>query len=337
VHSWSAGQIPEEVANEAERPISVDGNAAARLPRGSAGLSEPVRVVIPYPPGGVDVYVRVLMPTLERELGQPWVLDYRTGAGGVIGQESIVRSAPDGYTLLATVSNPWIIVPALRRKPPYDPIADFTAITMLYDSVNVIVAHPSFPANSFRELIEHAKKNPGKVPFATSGIGSAQHIDGENIGRLGGVEMLHTPFQGFGPMIPAMLGGQVPVGFITYGIARQLVGGGKLKIVAMTNAVNLEKSYWLPGVQAVHEVVPGFVPMPAWQAFAGPAGMPRAITLRNQRAVAAALKDPAVMKQFDLDKMQGFGMAPEEFEKRIKAEFEMVKSAIKVAGIPPQD
>jgi tripartite-type tricarboxylate transporter receptor subunit TctC len=299
--------------------------------------AKPVRVVIPYPPGGVDVYVRVLMPTLERELGQPWVLDYRTGAGGVIGQESIVRSAPDGYTLLATVSNPWIIVPALRRKPPYDPIADFTPITMLYDSVNVIVAHPSFPANSFRELIEHAKKNPGKVAFATSGIGSAQHIDAENIGRLAGVDMLHTPFQGFGPMIPAMLGGQVPVGFITYGIARQLVGAGKLKIVAMTNAVNLEKSYWLPGVQAVHEVVPGFVPMPAWQAFAGPAGMPRAITLRNQRAVAAALKDPAVIKQFDLDKMQGFGMAPEEFEKRVKAEFEMVKSAIKAAGIPPQD
>jgi tripartite-type tricarboxylate transporter receptor subunit TctC len=298
---------------------------------------KPVRVVIPYPPGGVDVSVRLLMPAIERELGQPWVLDYRSGAGGLIGHEHVARSAPDGYTLIATVSNPWIILPSLRRVTPYDPIKDFTPITMGYEGANLIVAHPSFPAGNFRELIEHAKRNPAKVAFATSGIGSAQHIDGENIKRLAGADMIHAPFQGFGPMIPAMLGGQVPVGFITFQIARPLVAAGKLKIVAITNSANIDKALWPPGVQPVDEVLPGFVPMPAWQAYGGPAGLPRPIVLRTQRAIAKALDEPAIVKQFAEDRIMKLGMPPDDFERRLKAEYTLVRNAIKAAGIPPQE
>lgn len=299
--------------------------------------TKPIRVIVPYPPGGVDVPVRRLMPAIERDLGQPWILDYRTGAGGLIGQEHVARSAPDGYTLPATVSNSWIILPNLRRKTPYDPIKDFTPITMGYEGVSMIVAHPSIAANNFRELVELAKRSPGKVAFATSGLGSAQHLDSEGIKRLAGIDMIHTPFQGFGPMIPAMVGGQVPVGFITFQIARQLVAAGKLKMIAVTNSNILDKAIMPPGVQTVAEILPGFEAMPAWQGFGGPAGMPRPIVLRLQQAIARSLQQPAILEQFAEDRVMARGMPPADFERRLKVEFEMVGKAIRDAGISLQE
>ena len=297
--------------------------------------AKPIRVVVPYPPGGVDITVRLMAPIMEQALGQPLVVDYRSGAGGLIGHEHVARSTPDGYTLLATVSNPWINLPSLRRTTPYDPIKDFTPISIVIEGGNLIVAHPSFPAGNFREFLDHAKRNPGKVSYATSGIGGAQHLDAESIARLGGVEWTHVPFQGFGPMIPAMISGQVQVGLITLQIAGQLIKGGKLKILAATD--NTRSSLIPPGVQLVNETLPGFVGMPAWLAYGGPGGLPRPIVQRVYESIAKALKTPELAQRFASDGIGVVGSTPEEFATRLRAEYEMVKSAIKAAGIPPQD
>ena len=301
--------------------------------RAQAYPIKPVRIVIPYPPGGVDVTVRLLGTVMEKDLGQPLVIDYRSGAGGQIGHEYVAHSAPDGYTLLATVANPWINLPALRKAVPYDPIKDFTPITIILEGGNLIVAHPSFPPNDFRQLLDYARRNPGKVAYATSGIGGAQHLDAEAIARLADIEWTHTPYQGFGPMIPAMLSGQVPVGLITLQITGPLIKAGKLKILASTD--NARTALIPPGVPLVSEVLPGFVGLPAWLAYGGPAGLPRPIVQRVYESTARALKTPEIVNRFATDGIGIVGSTPEQFAERLKVEYEMVQKAVRAAGISP--
>ena len=297
--------------------------------------NKPIRLVIPYPPGGVDVIVRIAQAQAEKELGQPLVVDYRPGAGGQIGQEYTARSAADGYTLLATVTNPWINLPLLRKSTPYDPIKDFTPITMLVEGGNLLVSVPSFGPNNLRELLAYAKSNPGKVSYATSGIGGAQHLDAENISRMTGLPLLHVPFQGFGPMIPALLSGQVSVGFINLNAVSGMVKAGKLKVLG---SIDKTRPAALPGdVQMMGDVVPGFIGMPAWVAIAGPAGLPRPVVNRVNEAFIKALNAPEVRARNLADGFDIIAAGPDEFAVRLKTGFEQLRSAIQAAGIPPLD
>ena len=159
---------------------------------------KPVTVIIPYPPGGVDLVARMIQPAMQQELGQPWVIEYKPGASGLIGMEYVSRAEPDGYTLLYTASNPWVVTPAMRAKTPYDPVKDFTPITNTTEGVNVIISSTSFPVSNFRELVDYAKKNPTKVSWATSGLGSFWHLDAENMNRLAGMEPISTRLLGGG-------------------------------------------------------------------------------------------------------------------------------------------
>jgi tripartite-type tricarboxylate transporter receptor subunit TctC len=299
--------------------------------------TKPIRVVIPYPPGGVDIVIRLIVPALEKSLGQPIILDYRPGAGGLIGTEHVARAAPDGYTLLATVANSWINLPALKKQTPYDPIKDLTPVGLLMESVSLIVAHPSFPANNMSELIAYAKSNPGKVVYATSGIGGAQHLEGEMIQRLAGIDWVHAPFQGFGPMIPAITGGQVPIGFITFAVAKGFLSTGKWKLIAVTNSDAIGKSMAPAGAQIVSDVVPGFEAMPVWMAFGGPAGLPRAIVNRWNEAIAKAQRESNVVDRYVEDKQVNIATTPEVFERRVRNDYELVRKMIANARIPPQD
>ncbi len=299
--------------------------------------NKPIRVVVPYPPGGVDIVIRLLVPSLEKSLGQPIILDYRPGAGGLIGTEHVARAAPDGYTLLATVANSWINLPALKKQTPYDPIKDLTPVGLLMESVSLIVAHPSFPPNNMTELIAYAKRNPGKVVYATSGIGGSQHLEGEMIQRLAGIDWVHAPFQGFGPMIPAITGGQVPVGFITYAVAKGFLAAGKWKLIAVTNSDPVGKAMAPAGAQIVADVVPGFEAMPVWMAFGAPAGLPRAIVNRWNEAIAKANREPNVVERYVEDKQVNIATTPEAFDARVKSDYDRVRKTIATAGIPPQD
>ena len=195
--------------------------------------NKPIRVVIPYPPGGVDITARLIAPGVEKELGQPWVLDYRPGATGLIGQDHVARSAPDGYTITYTLANTWVIATATRAKPPFDPVKDFSPITLTIDPMGILVANNNFPPNNLRDMVEWTKQNPGKAAWATSGIGSSWHINSEMAKKLGNFDVLHTPFQGFGPMVPAILNGQVPMGFFAYTSIHPMITSGKMKVLGI--------------------------------------------------------------------------------------------------------
>ena len=294
---------------------------------------KPIQVVIPYPPGGVDVVIRLLMPVIAQELGQSWVIDYKPGASGMIGMEYVARAQPDGYTLLATASNPWVVLPAMRAKTPYDPIKDFTPITNTTEGVNVIVAATSFPPNSFKEMIDYAKRNPGKTSWATSGLGSFWHLDAENINRLAGTDTLHVPFQGFGPMIPAMYSGQVSMGLLTYQIALPLLNAGKLKTVAVLNSNGKAKAMYPAGVQIVNEVLPAFLSGASWNGIGAPAGTPRAIVMRTNAAVIKSLRQKDLQDRFSREGVLGTGNTPEEFAARIASDLANSREIVKAAKI----
>ena len=297
--------------------------------------TRPVQVIIPYPPGGVDISIRLLMPTIQQELGQPWVIEYRPGASGLIGMEAVARAQPDGYTLLATASNPWVVLPAMRTKTPYDPIKDFTPITNTTEGVNVIVAATSFPPNNFREMLDYAKKNPSKVSWATSGLGSFWHLDAENMNRLAGTQVLHVPFQGFGPMIPALYSGQVSMNLLTLQIAKPVIDSGKAKVIAVLNSNGKAKHMYPSGAQIVSDVLPGFESGASWNGVGGPASLPRPIVMRNVAAIHKALASKDLQERFAKEGVITNPNGPEEFAARIASELASSRAIVKAANIQP--
>jgi tripartite-type tricarboxylate transporter receptor subunit TctC len=296
--------------------------------------TRPVQVIVPYPPGGVDIPIRLLMPTIQQELGQPWVIEYRPGASGLIGMEAVARAQPDGYTLLATASNPWVVLPAMRTKTPYDPIKDFTPITNTTEGVNVIIASASFPMNNFRDTIEYAKKNPSKLSWATSGLGSFWHLDAENMNRLAGTQVLHVPFQGFGPMIPALYSGQVSMNLITLQTAKPLLDAGKAKVIAVLNSNGKAKNMYPPGAQIVSDILPGFESGASWNGIGGPANLPRPIVMRQVTAIHKALNQKDLNERFNRDGAFTNPNGPEEFAARIVSDLNTSRAIVKAANIP---
>ena len=296
---------------------------------------KPVMVVIPYPPGGVDRVVRLIQPDIQKELGQPWVVEYKPGASGLIGMTHVARARPDGYTLLFTASNPWVVTPVVRVSTPYDPIKDFTPITNTTAGVNVIVAGPQFPPNTFREMIDYAKKNPAKVSWATSGLGSFWHLDAENINRLAGTDILHVPFAGFGPMIPAMYSGQVSMNLITLQTVRGLISAGKVKPLAIMNSDNKASHLFPKGVEIVKDVLPDYVMGASWNGVAGPGNLPRPIVLRISQAVHKALSQKAFVDRITHDGSYVIANTPEEFAARIVSDLERSRSIMRAAKITP--
>jgi tripartite-type tricarboxylate transporter receptor subunit TctC len=299
--------------------------------------AKPMRLVIPFPPGGVDTTVRPLLVTMEKELGQPLVMEYRSGAGGIVGLEYVARQPADGYTLLVTLANSWVVAPTVRRTTPFDPAKDFTAISLGYEPMGVIVAHPSFGPNDLRELVAWAKQNPGKGTWATSGTGSSWHINGELFKLRAGFDVVHAPYQGFGPMIPAILGGQVPLAMFAYSTINTLASSGKIKILGVTNANPMFKPLVPPGMQTLADLAPGLVTMPDWIGIAGPAGIPDPIVRRVNAAYVKALNEPDVKERFLRDKTVLVGSSPEHFAERVRSDLALVARSVKEARIPPQD
>ncbi len=299
--------------------------------------TKPIRLVVPFPPGGVDVTMRPLLPTMDRELGQPFILEYRSGAGGVVGHEYVARQPADGYTILITLANSWVVASMVRRTTPFDPAKDFTPISLGYESMGVIIGHPSFAPSDLREMAVWARQNPGKAAWATSGVGSSWHINGELVKLGAKFDILHAPYQGFGPMIPAILGGQVPLAMFAYSTVHPLITSGKVKLLGVTNSSPIFKSMIPPGVQTLADLVPGLQTMPDWIGLAGPAGLPEAIVRRVQGAYVKALNEPESRERLLRDKIVLVGSTPEQFAQRVKSDLALVARAVKEAGIPPQD
>ncbi len=283
--------------------------AVAAAAAGAQGYpNRPIRLVVPFPPGGSsDLVARTFAPALGSVLGQQVVIDYRGGAGGSIGAAEVAKAAPDGYTLLQV----WDTHAANHHlyKVPYDYARSFTPITELVEGVGVIVANPAFPASNTKELIEYARASPGAVMYGSAGAGSSNHLLGARFEQLTGVQMTHVPYKGGGPLITDLLGGHVQICFGSLPLFEPYIRSGKLKALAVLSPARTPQ---LPDVPAAAEALPGFEGS-TWFGLLAPAGLPAAIQSRVHDAVAQVLRDPQVKEAFATRGFDVVASSPEAF------------------------
>jgi tripartite-type tricarboxylate transporter receptor subunit TctC len=294
--------------------------------------NKPIRILVGFAPGGgTDIVARVLAPRLTETLGQPVVVENRSGASGTIAADAVAKSAPDGYTLLMGHSNSNAIAPFVLPKIPYDAATDFTPITYVGYVPNVLVVHPSIPAKNVNELIELSKKKPGGYTFASSGIGSTQHVAGELFERIAGIHLIHIPYRGSGQAVQDLLAGNVNMNFDTMPPVLPHIKSGGLRALAISTPQRLPQ---LPDVPTFAEVgIKGF-DVTNWYSVMGPKGLPRDIVNKLNDAILKAMVDPAVRPTLEAQGVQfGTFRTPEEFNKFVLDELAKYRRLIKELGI----
>ena len=292
--------------------------------------SKPVRLIVPFPPGGaVDYYARAVQNRLQETLGQPILIENRSGAGGMVGADLVVKAAPDGYTLLVGNIASLAMNVGLYSKMTYDPRKDLTPIIRTVAVNYVMAVHPSVPARSVKELIAYAKANPGKLSYGSAGSGSAPHLATELLKQRAGIDMLHVPFKGGGPMVADLLGGQIHIVIADQANLMPHVKAGKLRALAVGT---LERSASYPDIPTIAESgFPGFEAR-AWQGIAGPANLPADIVTQLNAAFAKAMAFPEVHQRLldgGLDPITG---TPEDFAAFIRSEIDKWAKVAKDVG-----
>ena len=292
--------------------------------------TRPVTLVLGFAPGGPsDVMARIFGKKLEQVLGQPVVIDNRTGAGGNIAGEMVARATPDGYTLLLGNSGILAANGSLYRRIGYDPEKDFAPITLVGAQANVLVVNLSVPAHTLAELIAFAKANPRKVSFASGGHGSSPHLAGELLKTEAKIDIVHVPYRGTGPALQDVLAGHVQMMFSSVSPVLALIQGGQLRALAVST---LQRTALLPDVATVAELaIPGFEAT-AWHGLVAPAGAPREIIATLHRAMMTTLNDPAVRKSLTDVGLDVVGNTPEELAAYIKAEIPKWAAIVKASG-----
>ena len=291
--------------------------------------TRPVRVVVPFPPGGpADVLARLMGEKLSEVWGQPCIIDNRGGAGGNIGAEFVARSAPDGYTLLLPASS-IVQGAALYRSLPYHPTRDFTAITMMAYYGLVVVVHPSFPARSLAELEAWARAHPGDLTVTSAGIGTPTHLVAELWRSRAGVDFTHVPFPGAAPAHTALLAGQVQAMFHNPVLSVPAIRAGTLRGLATTGP---RRATQLPDLPTVAESYPGFEGG-TWYGFLGPAGVPAPVVARIDADTRRTLADPAMAARLSGLGMEVMDDGPVEFTARMASDLERWTQVIRQAGI----
>lgn len=294
--------------------------------------SRPVRLIVPYPPGGPTDFVgRIAAQKLGEALGQQFVVDNRSGAAAMIGTDLGAKAAPDGYTLTFATGGGMVIAPLVAAKPPYDASKDFAAIGMLVISPQIIVAHPSFAPNTVKELIAAAKAKPRAYNFASVGVGSPNHLGGELIKVMANVDIVHVPYKGTSPAITDLVAGQTQFMFSSMPSVLGLVKSGKLKIIATGG---LKRSPVIPDVPAVAETLPGFEVV-TWYGIAGPVKLPQDIVMKLNKELVRIVAMSDVQKRFMEQGLEPQSSTPEEFLAFMKREVEKWTGVAKKAGVGP--
>jgi len=292
--------------------------------------TKPIRMVVPFPPGGAtDILARDVAQRLTEAWGQQVIVDNRPGAGGNIGSELVAKSAPDGYTLEMGTVGTHAINASLYAKMPYDHVRDFVPIILVAAVPNVLEVNPSLPVNSVTELIAYAKANPGKLNFASSGNGTSIHLSGELFKVMAGVEMTHVPYKGSAPALQDLIAGQVQLMFDNLPPSLPQIKGGKLRALAVTSATRAPA---LPDVPTVAEAgLPGFEAS-SWFGLLAPAGTPPAIVSKINAEVAAWLATPEAKEKLSKQGAAAAGGTPDDFAKHIAAETVKWSKVVKASG-----
>jgi len=278
--------------------------------------SKPIRLVVPFPPGGSnDIVARMLATQLAGPLGQSVVIENKGGAGGVLGTDGVAKAAPDGYTLLL-ISVAYAFAPALYKTLPYDPATAFAPITIVGRGPSALTVHPSVPANTVAELIALAKKNPGKLNYASAGVGSFQHLSAALFMVQAGIDVVHIPYKGGGPAMADVMGGQAQIGMPSLIQVVPHIKSGRLKALGTSGA---RRSPQLPDVPAIAETLPGYESQNWWGVLA-PAGTPQPVLERLYGAMTEVLQSKETGKRMESEGAETVRMTPAEFGRFISAE-----------------
>jgi tripartite-type tricarboxylate transporter receptor subunit TctC len=292
--------------------------------------SKPIRFIVPYPPGGgTDIIARIVQEPLTKALGQTIVIENRGGAGGALGTAEAAKAAPDGYTLLFTLSS-HTINPALY-KLPFDTERDFASVSLVASLPQLLAANPAVPVSNVQQMIAAAKADPGKYAFASVGNGSPSHIAGELLKLKTGIDIVHVPYKGGGPAVADTLGGQVPYLFVSIPAAMSHVRSGKLKPLAVTT---LKRSPAAPDVPTMAEAagIPDYE-VDSWYAVFAPAGTPPAIVERVQQAIAKAVQQPEVRQKLLEQGADAVGSTPAELDRVVRSELKKWDQVVRDAKI----
>jgi tripartite-type tricarboxylate transporter receptor subunit TctC len=303
---------------------------AAAAPAAAQYPDKPIRLLLPFPAGGtVDLVARLVTAQMTEELGRPFVIENRAGAGGVIATDATAKAAPDGYTLMLTTPNHTINA-ALNSKLPYDSEKDIAPISIIAEIPELLVSHPSAPFDSFAGFVDYAKRNPGKLNYASAGNGTLPHLTMELLLRRLGIEVAHIPYRGAAPAMTDLLAGQVQLKMDTYATARQLVAEGKLRALAFASR---ERSPLMADVPTVAEMgLPGYEGI-LWMGLVAPAATPQPVVDRLATTAQRAVRSPALVERLKRDGVEPVGGTPQAFAAQIGKEIVEWRSLAQAAKI----
>ena len=291
--------------------------------------SKPIKIVVPFPAGGIaDLYARLIGGRLTESWGQPVVIENRTGAGGNIGADAVAKSAPDGYTLVMGSFGTHAVNVSLFSSMPYDPVKDFTPIVLVLEAEGLLVVHPSVPAQSVLDLIAYARAHPGRLTFASAGMGTASHLAGELFKTMARVEMTHVPYKGNVPAITDLLAGQTSLLFATMPTVLPHAKAGKLRALATIGSV---RSAAAPDLPTVAETLPGF-DVNNWVGLLAPAGTPTDIVRKWNADVNRIMQGADIKQRLLTEGARYAPNTPEEFGVFIKSEIAKWAPVVKASG-----
>ena len=293
--------------------------------------SKPVRVVVPFSPGGIaDTSARTIADRLGARLGQPVVIENKPGAAGNIGTEMVARSAADGYVLLLGYDGTIVVNPHVYAKISFDVLRDFAPVTKIGDAGVIVVSHPSLPVKDLRELIVLGKSKPGTLSYGSAGTGSSAHLACEMLSQRTGAGLVHVPYKGGGQALADAVGGQIPLVCTAVAGAQQFMKSGRLRGLGISSAKRAAGAPEVPTF--IESGLPGFV-VDSWVGILAPAKTPRPIVDRLQREIAAVLKEPEVRERLGVLGIEPVGNKPEEFAAQIRADLDRWGPVVKQANI----
>ena len=307
------------------------GIALAALAHAQGYPSKPVRIIAPFAPGStIDIIGRIIAPRLTEALGQPVIVENRSGAGGMLGMDAAAKSAPDGHTLAIGALGPLAMNPSLYPKTPFDPVRDFAAVSLLATGPVVIAVHPSIPARTVTELVELAKKRPGQLNYGSPGVGTSPHLTGELFKIQTGADIVHVPYKGNAEAITDLIGGQISIVFTGVPPVVPLAKAGKVRLLATTGKQRMPN---LPDVPTIAEAGVNGADVLIWYGVVVPAATPRDVIARLNREIVKLMNLPDVREKFAQQSVDPATDTPEQFAQMIRDEVARWSKVIRAAGI----